>query len=64
MTSVKIKVDDRVDIEISHEDRIIIIKGYSDKCIMTINYPDNWAISRAIQHAMTIAQSSINSSIQ
>jgi len=55
MKRITIQIDERIEIVISPTEYIIVIKGYSEDCIMTINYPENWAISRAIQHAMSIA---------
>lgn len=60
MKNIKIKFNDQIDIEICTDSRIIIIKNYSDKCVMTINYPDNWYYTRAVQHATSITECCFN----
>lgn len=56
MKTIEIKVNDKVTAEICTESRVIIIKGYADKCVMTINYPDDWYYTRAVQHVFSIIE--------
>lgn len=66
MSSIKkleVKVNDDLSFSICHESRIILFLDYENKCNMTINYSDNWSYSRALQHAISISECFINSSI-
>lgn len=59
MENIKIKFNDQFDVEICTKSRIIIIKNYvslNESCVMTINYPDNWYYTRAVQHATSIIE--------
>lgn len=60
MKNIKIKIDDRIEIEISPVESICIISNYTDGCTMTINYPEGWNYTRVIQHALTISEAIIS----
>lgn len=64
MNKIEVEIDDKYSFEICTQSRVILIKEYKDECIMTINYPENWAYSRALQHGLSIIQSSIDNNIK
>lgn len=61
--TLEIKVNDKYSFSIYQESRTILFKNYKDVCDMTINYPDNWAYSRALQHSLSIVNCLIEGKI-
>lgn len=62
MEQIKVKVNESIEFEIDIQSKIILFRKYKDGCVMTINYPDNWAYSRALQHAMSISECCLDKS--
>lgn len=60
MKNIKLKIDDRIDIEITPAESICVVKNYVNGCIMTINYPEGWVYTRVIQHVLTISEATIS----
>lgn len=63
MKKIKITVNNTYSFEMCDDSKIISLTGYKDKCDMTINYPNNWAYTRAVQHGFSIVQSIIDGKI-
>jgi|GEM_PF-5141076 len=64
MKKLNITVNDTINMEIDMISRVIVITKYTEECVITVNYPENWAYSRALQHGMSLCESALNNSIK